>query len=344
MIRNDIKQLATYQVPDAAGLIKLDAMENPFPMPQELKEGWLEALARVPINRYPDADMLPLRERIAERDGVHPEQVLIGNGSDEIIQMLLIATDQGPCAFPEPTFVMYDLISRWLRRPTTSVPLEADFSLDAKRFLMLCGREKAAIAFLACPNNPTGNLWPEETIQKIAEGFSGLLIIDEAYGPFANRQHEAMIREHVAVLRTFSKVGWAGLRFGYLIGDPGLITQLNKVRLPYNINALTQASAAYLLDHFDKFTAQARLICAERERLLTALKALPGVAPFSSQTNFILIRVQDADAVFAGLLDRGILIKNMNAVSGLLKGCLRITIGTPEENDRLLAALKEIMA
>ncbi len=344
MIRSDIKQLAAYQVPDADGLIKLDAMENPFPLPEELREGWLARLAETPLNRYPGADMRGLREKIAERDGVHPDQVLIGNGSDEIIQMLLIAADHGACVCPRPTFVMYELISRWLKRPVANVPLERDFSLNADHFLKICGREKAEIAFLACPNNPTGNLWPEETIRQIAENFRGLLIIDEAYGPFAERHHAAMIGGHVAVLRTFSKIGWAGLRFGYLLADKTLATHLNKVRLPYNINALTQASAAFLLDHFGHFEAQAARIRAERGRLFAALMAMEGVETFPSQTNFLLVRVPDADQAFAGLKARGILVKNLHGADDLLNNCLRITIGAPEENDRLLAALKESLA
>ncbi|MDX8402431.1 MAG: histidinol-phosphate transaminase [Mariprofundaceae bacterium] len=343
MIRNDIKQLKAYHAPNADGRIKLDAMENPFPMPEALRAPWLERIARAPIHRYPDASMQALREKIAARDGVSPEQVLIGNGSDEIIQMLLIAADAGACVCPRPSFVMYSLISRWLKRPVAQAPLERDFSLDADQFLKICGREKAEIAFLACPNNPTGNLWPEATIRRIADNFQGLLVIDEAYAPFAERHHAAMIDGHVAVLRTFSKIGWAGLRFGYLLGDAALIEHLNKVRLPYNINTLTQISADFLLDHFGHFEAQAARIRAERGRMLAALMAMDGADPFPSQTNFLLVRVPDAEATFRGLLAHGILVKNLHGTDPLLEHCLRITIGTPEENDRLLAAMKEIL-
>lgn len=343
MIRSDIKALSAYHVPDSSGMIKLDAMENPFPMPDALRQAWLEQLGRVQINRYPDADMRELREKIAARAGVDADQILLGNGSDEIIQMLLMAICPGACVAPAPTFVMYDLISHWLKRPVATVPLTADFSLDPDHFLQACAREKAEIAFLACPNNPTGNLWLLETVRKIAAGFNGLLVIDEAYGPFAEREHTGLIADNVMVLRTFSKLGWAGLRLGYLIGEAGQIAQLNKVRMPYNINALTQASALLLLDHFDCFEQQAALIRAERDRVFAALDAIDGIEPFPSQTNFILIRVPDADAVFAALRQRGILIKNLHSARGLLANCLRITIGANDENDAVLDALKEIL-
>jgi len=344
VIRNDIKALGAYHVPDDAGMIKLDAMENPHGMPARLRAAWLKHLGEVGINRYPDAGMDALRRKIAERDDVAAEQVLIGNGSDEIIQMLLMAADAGACVTPAPTFVMYGLISRWLKRPLSTVPLSRDFTLDAKTFLEVCSREKAAIVFLACPNNPTGNMWPEETIRQIAGGFRGLVVIDEAYRPFASRTHTQLIAPNVLILRTFSKLGWAGLRLGYALGDADTITQLNKVRLPYNINALTQASAAFLLDHFQVFEKQAAEICAERARVAAALERINGVAVFPSEANFLLLRVPDADETFAQLMNRGILVKNMHGQDDLLNHCLRVTIGTKKENNQFLAALKEIVA
>lgn len=344
MIRNDIKALAAYHVADSTGLVKLDAMENPFTLPDALRKSWAKQLAQVDINRYPDADMLSLREKIAAQAGVEAGQVLIGNGSDEIIQMLLLATNPGTCVVPSPTFVMYDLISHWLKRPVATVPLDKNFSLNAEKLLQACAREKAAIVFLACPNNPTGNLWPEQSIRQVASNFNGLLIIDEAYAPFSERTHTHLIADNVMVLRTFSKLGWAGLRFGYLLGDTESISQLNKVRMPYNVNALTQASANFLLDHFTVFEQQAAKICAERERVMAALMKIEGIQVFPSQANFILIRMADADAVFNGLKAAGILVKNMNGASALLAECLRITIGTKDENDAAVAVIREMMA
>jgi len=343
MIRNDIKTQAAYHVQDADGLIKLDAMENPYPLPDALRKAWAEMLSHCNINRYPDADMLELRRDIAEREGVEAEQVIIGNGSDELIQMLLMAVEQGACAVPKPTFVMYETIARWLKRPVAEVPLKADFSLDANSFLQVCAREKASLAFLACPNNPSGNMWPEETIRQIAENFRGLLIVDEAYAPFADRTHNSMVGGNVMLLRTFSKLGMAGLRFGYALGDANLITDLNKVRLPYNINSLTQASARFFLDHYDVFEEQAQKTRQERDRMTAALMAVENIEVFPSQANFLLLRVADADAIFNGLVKVGILIKNLHIKGSLLDNCLRITIGLPEENNRLLNALKELL-
>jgi len=344
MIRKDIKALSAYHVPDSEGLIKLDAMENPFSLPDDLREAWAKALVQVDVNRYPDADMLGLREKIAEQEGLKAEQVLLGNGSDEIIQMLLLANEPGVCVTPAPTFVMYELISQWLKRSVASVPLQKDFSLDADQFLQVCAREKAVIAFLACPNNPTGNLWDQQTVEKIARGFRGLVVIDEAYAPFSERTHTQFIAPNVMVLRTFSKLGWAGLRLGYLLGDAEVVADLNKVRMPYNINSLTQVSADFFLQHADVFNKQARDICFERNRITASLMSLDNVEVFPSQANFILIRVQDANHVFEALKERGILIKNMHGQGGLLSQCLRITVGSKDENNAVLAALREIIS
>ncbi|MDQ6989122.1 MAG: histidinol-phosphate transaminase, partial [Mariprofundaceae bacterium] len=323
MIRADIRSMAAYPVPNSDGLIKLDAMENPFPLPDALRLEWAKQLSEVAINRYPDADMLALRSKIAQRDGVAAEQVLLGNGSDEIIQMLLMASDSGACVVPSPSFVMYDVVSHWLKRPVATVTLNADFSLNAEAFLQVCHREKAAIVFLACPNNPTGNMWDVATVEKIASQFSGLVVIDEAYFPFADRHHLALIGKNVLILRTFSKMGLAGLRLGYVLGDAKLIQHLNKVRMPYNINSLSQTSALFLLEHADVFEAQVTTILRERKRVFAVLKEMSGVEVFDSQTNFLLLRVADADKVFQDVLHAGVLIKNMGKHHDLLRHCLR---------------------
>ncbi len=325
-------------------MVKLDAMENPFPLPEKLRAAWTKQLGETDVNRYPDAEMMGLRSKIAALDNLKPENVLIGNGSDEIIQMLLMAAETGPCLVPEPTFVMYGLISRWLKRPVTSIPLDQHFNLNADKWLQIAAREKAAIAFLACPNNPTGNMWPLEEIRRIAGHFRGLIVIDEAYLPFADQTHTSLIAPNVVVLRTFSKLGWAGLRFGYLLGDANTISELNKVRLPYNINSLTQTAADFLLDHMSDFNKQAATIRKERERVAVELTKMEDIEVFPSQANFLLIRLNQATQVFEALKAKNILIKNMDASHTLLKNCLRVTIGTKEENNIFLAAMKEIRA
>jgi len=344
MIRADIRALHAYAVPDCSGLIKLDAMENPYVLPASLRRSLAGRLARVEINRYPDAGHQALREKIAMREGVRTNQVILGNGSDEIIQMLLLAADQGPCAVPRPSFVMYSLISRWLRRPLATMPLDENFRLDAEAFLRICSREKAAIAFLSCPNNPTGNLWSRHAIESIVENFPGIIVIDEAYAPFSDCTHTELVAPNVIILRTFSKLGWAGLRLGYAIGDSVLISHLNKVRLPYNIDSLTQTAADFLLDHFDIFETQTKKIRTERERIFKVLTKMDGIHPYASQTNFILLRVGNAEHVFNELLQRNILVKNLHGQDDLLAGCLRVTIGKPTENNRFLKAIKEILA
>jgi len=344
MIRKDIRALSAYHVPDASGMIKLDAMENPFTLPESLRETWAKTLAEVDVNRYPDADMRDLREKIAEREGLNANQVLLGNGSDEIIQMLLLGNEPGTCVTPAPTFVMYNLISQWVKRSVATVPLGKDFSLDPNTFLQVCAREKAVIAFLACPNNPTGNLWSRETVTKIIREFRGLVVIDEAYAPFSDDTHTDLIAPNVMVLRTFSKLGWAGLRLGYALGDADVIADLNKIRMPYNINSLTQASAHFFLQHGDVFDKQAQDVCHERSRVMAALMGIAGIEVFPSQANFLLIRVNDANAVFKGLKLRNILIKNMHAEGGVLSECVRVTIGTNDENNAFLTALREVLA
>jgi histidinol-phosphate aminotransferase len=344
MIRGDIRAMDAYAVPDSRGMIKLDAMENPCPLPEKLRGDWANLLAQTGINRYPNAAMTELRAAIAAQDGLTADHVLLGNGSDELIQMLLMAADAGAAVIPSPTFVMYELIARWLKRPVISVQLDRRFDLDAEAFLRACDQERTAIAFLACPNNPTGNLWPVETVERICRSFKGLVVVDEAYHAFSGRTHARLIAPNVLILRTYSKLGWAGLRLGCLLGDPATIAEIDKVRLPYNINSLTQTSAAFFLKHFDIFEAQATGIRSERTRLSQAMAAIGGIEAFPSAANFLLFRVSDAPAVFSALRERGILIKNLHHAGGLLSGCLRVTIGKPEENDAFLTAIKEILA
>ncbi len=344
MIRGDIRALSAYDVPDCGNMIKLDAMENPYAMPAALRKALIRRLALVNINRYPDANQQSLRRKIAARDGLEADQVILGNGSDEIIQMLLLAADSGPCVVPRPSFVMYSLISGWLKRPLAGLPLSADFRLDPDAFLRISSREKAAIVFLSCPNNPTGNLWPRDVIEAIVESFPGLVVIDEAYLPFSGRTHTDLIAPNVIILRTFSKLGWAGLRLGYALGDTDTVRHLNKLRLPYNLDSLTQAAGGFLLDHFSAFEDQAGKICRERERLFRALMKVDGVRVYPSQTNFLLLRLANAGHAFSELLRQGILVKNLDGSDRLLQGCLRVTIGKPAENNRFLKALKEILA
>ncbi len=344
-VRPEVAALAAYHVPPAEGLIKLDAMENPYPLPAELLDPWLERLRGVALNRYPDPDARTLKARLRQGMGLDEDQPLVlGNGSDEIIQMLAL-TVGGPgrvLLAPEPGFVMYRMIARFSGMDYVGVPLGPDFQLDTVAMLTAIERHRPALIFLAYPNNPTGNLFDAAAMEAIIEAAPGLVVVDEAYTAFAEASFIDRLGHHpnLLLMRTLSKLGLAGLRLGLLLGPAPWLEEIEKVRLPYNINSLTQASAEFALEHYAVFEAQTRRIRAERERLAQRLAALPGVRVFPSRANFLLIRVADADGLFQGLLARGILIKKLHGSHPALEGCLRLTIGSEEENHRLLQALE----
>ncbi len=340
--------MAPYPVVEEACRIKLDAMENPYPLPDWLRKELGVRIQESEINRYPDSTGAALRARIARYAGVRPEQVALGNGSDEIIQMLLLTLGEPGSAvcFPTPTFAMYGLTATVTAHRTVEVPLRPDWSLDVEEMSAALRRDRPALLFLAYPNNPTGNCFDLQGIEAIlqaAEETDTGVVVDEAYIDFSGRTLVPLLERsaHLAILRTFSKLGLAGLRLGYLLARTELIQQVHKVRLPYNVGRATQALADLLLDHRRVLKTQVRTIRSERERLYQALGKLPGVTPFPSDANFLLFRsAWPADAVHAALLQQGILIKNLSR-PGLLERCLRVTVGTPEENDAFLETLME---
>jgi histidinol-phosphate aminotransferase len=345
VVRDDVQAMRAYHAPRAAGMIKLDAMENPYPLPPEVRAKVAAAVAGVAINRYPDAAAEELkgvlRDAFALGDGV---DLVLGNGSDELIALLtaLVARPGATVLAPEPSFVMYAISARIANLRYVGVPLRADFALDLDAMLAAIARERPALVWLAFPNNPTGNLFDIAAIEAVVRAAPGIVAIDEAYYAFANRSFILRAREfdNVIVVRTVSKVGMAGLRLGYAVGDPGWMRELDKLRPPYNVNALTQAVAPVLLGEQALLAEQARAIGAERERVTGALTGMPGIAVFPSCANFVLVRCADANATFEQLRNDGILVKNMHGTHPLLAQCLRLTIGTPEENDALIAALR----
>ncbi len=349
-VRPQIRSLQAYHVPDPGDAIKLDAMENPYRLPAELVGAWLERLRAVPLNRYPDPTARALAGRLRAYLGLGDELGLIfGNGSDELIQIFLLAlggADRVVLA-PSPTFVMYRMIALFAGLRYVEVPLRPeDFALDTDAMLAAIEAERPAVVFLAYPNNPTGNRLPREAVERIVEAAPGLVVVDEAYAPFAEDSFMDAVGQWdgLVVMRTFSKQGLAGLRLGYAVGPRAWIEAFEKVRLPYNIDSLTQASAAFALEHSAVFETQAARIRAERARVQAALARLPGVAPFASETNFILFRVPRGlgRAVFDGLWARGVLIKDLSTQAGL-EDCLRVTVGRPEENDAFLSALRSAL-
>ncbi len=351
LVRPEILALTAYQVPDAAGLIKLDAMENPYGLPEGLRQEWLERLAVVDVNRYPDPRGTHLREALRAAMGVPADMaLLLGNGSDEIIQMLCLtlARPGEKVLSVDPGFAMFRIIARFAGMDYVGVPLRVDdFALDKESVLAALARERPVLTFLAYPNNPTGNLFDAGTLAEIIAAAPGLVVVDEAYAPFTDASFMDRLGDwpNLLVMRTVSKMGLAGLRLGLLAGPHPWLDQIDKTRLPYNINVLTQVSAAFVLGHKARFDEQTRLIRQERQRLFEALSALAGVYPYPSQANFILARFVPgrADGIFQALKARGILIKNLHGAHPLLADCLRVTVGTPEENDAFLAALAAVI-
>lgn len=349
LVRAEVRALGSYHVPDARGLIKLDAMENPYPWPESLKGPWLEALRAVELNRYPDPRAEALKSSLREALALPPAAgLLLGNGSDELIQMILLALARpGAIALaPVPTFVMYRQIAAAAGMGFVGVPLASDFALDRDACLAALQSQRPAVVFVSWPNNPTGNLFDRADVEALIAAAPGLVVLDEAYHAFAGESFMEQLAAHpnLLVMRTFSKQGMAGLRLGVLAGAPAWLDVLEKVRLPYNINSLTQASVAFALAHRAAFDAQCRAIVAERERLREALARLPGIEVWPSRTNFLLFRVgARAGEVHARLRSAGVLIKNLDAGGGALAGCLRVTVGTPAENEAFLAALARIL-
>jgi histidinol-phosphate aminotransferase len=318
-------------------------MENPFVLPDPVRAKVAAAVAASPVNRYPDgaaADVkAALRAAFALPDGAG---LVVGNGSDELIQVITSALARAGAAMlaPEPSFVMYRINAIYAGMRFIGVPLAADFALDADAMLAEIARERPALVFLAYPNNPTGNLFAPGAIERILRAAPGLVVIDEAYHAYADASFLPRLAEfpNLCVLRTVSKIGMAGLRLGYAVAAPEWITEFEKVRQPYNLNALTQAVAPVLLAEAGLLAAQAALLCSERARVGGVLSRRPDVVVFSSRTNFLLVRVPAAARWFAALCRAGILVKNLHGAHPSLENCLRFTVGTPQENDALLAA------
>jgi len=334
IIRDEIRSLKAYHVPDSSGMVKLDAMENPYRLPLALRGRLARLLEEAALNRYPDPAASGLKARLRQAlaipDGM---ELLLGNGSDELIQMLVMAVARPGAVVlgVEPSFVMFRMIATFAGARYVGVDLRDDFSLDIERVLAAVERERPAVVFIAYPNNPTGNLFDAGLIERIIEATPGLVVVDEAYHAFADWSFLPRLARHpnLLVMRTLSKLGLAGIRLGVLAGAERWLAQLDKLRLPYNVNTLTQIVAREVLQHGDVLTEQAGAIKLERNRLLQGLRNLRGVTAYPSDANFILFRINQAEPVFDGLKRRGVLIKSLHGSHPLLAGCLRVTVGTP---------------
>ncbi|RQW28374.1 histidinol-phosphate transaminase [Rhodobacteraceae bacterium CH30] len=348
-IRPEIAALQAYHVADASGMVKLDAMENPFPLPPALQDELGARLGRVAINRYPDPAGAGLKPRLKAAFGIpDPAEVLLGNGSDELITLITqtLARPGAKLLALEPSFVMYRMNAILSGMDYVGVPLNADFSLNLDATLAAIAEHQPAVVFISYPNNPTGNRYPRAAVEAIIAAAPGLVVVDEAYQAFADDSFMAQAGTvpNLLVLRTVSKVGLAGIRLGYAAGHPAWLAEIDKVRPPYNINVLTQETAHFALDHLPLFDEQAHILRAERTRLAAALAALPQMTVFASEANFITCRLPGALAVFDALKANKILIKKLDGAHPLLQDCLRFTVGSPQENDALLAALYDILS
>jgi len=348
-IRPDVQAMQAYAVQDSTGMVKLDAMENPFSLPAPMQNELGLRLGRVALNRYPGDRVQDLRQALA-RYAQMPEgfDIMLGNGSDELISLISMACVMPGARFlaPVPGFVMYAMSAQLMGIQFHGVPLAPNFELDEAAMLQAIEQHRPAVVYLAYPNNPTGTLWNAEVIERIVQTqgkLGGLVVMDEAYQPFASQTYMDRLAQHghVLLMRTLSKFGLAGVRLGYLVGPKALIAQIDKVRPPYNISNLNCECALFALEHADVFAQQAHQIRQEREKLTFHLSALPVVEVFPSQANMLLVRMPDATKCFEGMKSKGILVKNVSKMHVLLLNCLRLTVGTPDENARMLAAFKE---
>lgn len=346
VIRPEILELSPYHVPPSSGMVKLDAMENPYSLPETLREEIAQLVATISANRYPDSNSVSLKSSLREVMEIpRGMDILLGNGSDEIIQIvaLSLAKPDAVLMSVEPAFAMFRMIATYTNMEYIGIPLKADFSLDLDLMLNAITRYQPAVIFIAYPNNPTGNLFDTETISRIIESAPGVVVVDEAYHAFANSSFMDKLTKYpnLLLMRTLSKLGLAGLRLGLLTGRSEWLMQLEKLRLPYNVGVLTQEVVRKILQYPNILQQQADAIKAERVVMSKYLNLLDGVEAFPSDANFILFRINKASQIFLELKKRNILIKNLDGSHALLKNCLRVTIGTPEENKQFLGALQE---
>ncbi|MEO8924053.1 MAG: histidinol-phosphate transaminase [Caldimonas sp.] len=347
VVRQDVKSMHAYAIQQSAGLVKLDAMENPFRLPEALQDELGRQLGRVAINRYPTTCVADVVSALSSYVKLPAGcKLMLGNGSDELISLLALACDLPGATIlaPLPGFVMYEMSAKLQGLRFVGVPLTPRFELDEAAMLAAIQAHRPAITYIAYPNNPTANLFDEAVVERIVAAIgkqNGLVVFDEAYQPFSSRSWMSRVGTlpHVLVMRTLSKFGLAGVRLGYLAGPAALVDEIDKVRPPYNISALNAEATLFALEHANEFARQAALLRGERERLQRALRDLPGVEAFPSEANMILVRVANGAAVFAGMKQRGVLVKNVAGLHPSLANCLRLTVGTPEENTLMIDAL-----
>lgn len=335
IVRKEVASLKAYSAKEIPCRIKLDANESPYGFEEALKSA-----LKIKTNRYPDPEAKELKAVIAKDLGIKQSNLLQGNGSDELIYNL-IATFGGPVLYPTPTFSMYGIIAQALGEKRREVSLDAEFDLDLDAMLSAARKERPKIIFLSSPNNPTGNCFSSEKILKIIDASEGIVVVDEAYQPFSSEKgFLPMLTDYknLVIMRTLSKIGLAALRFGFMIADEEIINEVNKVRLPFNVNSLSQAVAVAALKKKKTLKAAVRLIVSERDIMVREMEKITGITPFPSEANFILFKTENPGHIYVSLLKQGILVRD---ISSAVAGCLRVTVGTPSENRVFLKALKK---
>jgi histidinol-phosphate aminotransferase len=341
LTKPNILSLQAYHAEEIPCRVKLDANESPYGLSPKLsvlkRQKVFEGL-----NRYPDPEAKSLKKFIAREFKVKPENILLGNGSDELI-FYLITTFGGPVLYPTPTFSMYGIISQALAEKKIEIPLDKEFDLNLEKILKTIKSKKPKLIFLSSPNNPTGNSFSSQKILKIIKAAPSLVVVDEAYQAFSSKKSFVPLLKkykNLVILKTLSKIGLAGLRIGFMIARPDIIKEVNKVRLPFNLNALSQKIAVEALKQKKLTQSYINSIISERERLFKEMGKMKNIKPYLSDANFILFKVKHADKIYKNLLKKGILVKNMK---GIINGCLRVTVGTPAENATFLKILKQLL-
>jgi histidinol-phosphate aminotransferase len=350
--RDDVALMEGYHSPQVEVSVRLNTNESPEPPPEQWSRELAEAVASVDWHRYPDRAAMKLRSAIGELHGVGPEQIFVANGSNEVLQTVML-TYGGPgrtAAVWEPTYALHSHISRIAGTVVAEGERADDLSIDMDEVRRVIRGSRPAVSFLCSPNNPTGIVDDEQVVRATlaeVEAVDGLLVVDEAYGQFAPWSAVGLIDDStpLVVTRTFSKTwSMAAARLGYLVGPAGIVAELEKVVLPYHLDALKQIAGCLALDHLDDMNERVARLVAERNRLAAALAELP-IEVWPSGANFILFRPVEKDgaAVWQGLVDRSVLVRNFSSMPRL-GGCLRVTVGTPAEDDAFLSALKEVLS
>lgn len=347
LVKPNIRSLRAYEAAEIPCRAKLDANESPYGLPSKLLVNlYLPKNQRLfgGLNRYPDPEAKSLRKLVAKEFKVKPENILHGNGSDELIYYL-ITIFGGPVLYPVPTFSMYGIISQALGEKKIEIPLDKKFDLNTGKILRVVKKERPKIIFLSSPNNPTGNCFSSDRILEIINlsRSVGIVVVDEAYRPFSGKKGFLPLLKkykNLIILKTLSKIGLAGLRVGFMVADLKIINEVNKVRLPFNLNSLSQKIAVEALKDRRLMQSYITSIISGRKGLFNEMNKMKNIRPYPSDSNFILFKIKDPDKIYKGLLKRGVLVRNMK---GIIDGCLRVTVGTPRENTIFLKTIKQLV-